>query len=172
MIPFLAGIHDGRGNRQRIIAAIRADPGIHVSLLAKRVGLSWRTTLYHVVILQGQGVIDSDRKLRERRLFPTEVPALHRAWLSALRNDNAIEVLRLLAASPLQSIPDLSHRLGSSEKVVRRQVANLVNAGLVERHGHFRPTYEPTLPGEELQRLLGEQGTRTTADADQSDLKL
>lgn len=33
--------------------------------------------------------------------------------------------------------------MGYSEKVVRRQVANLANAGLVERRGELRPVYAP-----------------------------
>jgi predicted transcriptional regulator len=141
MILFSAG-RDGAASRERILAAVQADPGIHVSLLAERVGLSWHTTMYHLRVLDRRRLVQVDKSDRERRAFPRGVPPVHRAWLAALRGDEAAEVLRLLMEDPRQTIPALSRRMGHSEKVVRRQVANLAEAGLVQRRGQMRPVYE------------------------------
>ncbi|MEA3165232.1 MAG: hypothetical protein QOJ26_76 [Thermoplasmata archaeon] len=142
MLFLLFGARDGAASRERILAAVLADPGVHVSLLAERVGLSWHTTMYHLRVLDGRRLVHVDKSERERRAFPRGLPPAHRAWLAAMRDDDAAEVLRLLMEDPRQTIPALSRRMGHSEKVVRRQVANLAQAGLVQRRGQMRPVYE------------------------------
>lgn len=154
MILFLAERRDGAGSRVKILQAVRQDPGIHVSLLAKRAGLSWQTTRYHLKILASQGLVQIDKGGRERRAFPLGVSTTHRSWLAALRTGEAAQVLRLLLADPGQTIPALSRRMGHSEKVVRRQIANLSNAGLVQRKGHLRPMYEPAVHSPDLAEWL------------------
>lgn len=141
MIVFLVR-RDGGASRSRILSAVQADPGIHVSLLAEQAGLSWHATIYHLRVLERQGLLQVEKGGRERRAFPTGVPESHRTWLAAMHLGEAVEVLRALMEDPRQTIPDLSRRMGHSEKVVRRQVANLSQAGLVQRHGQLRPVYE------------------------------
>ena len=139
----MIGMHrDGAASRARILSAVQGDPGLHVSLLAQQAGLSWHATIYHLRVLERQGLVQVEKGGRERRAFPTGVPDVHRAWLAAMRLGEAVDVLRALMQDPRQSIPDLSRRMGHSEKVVRRQVANLAQAGLVQRHGQLRPVYE------------------------------
>jgi DNA-binding IclR family transcriptional regulator len=154
MILFLAERRDGAGSRVKILQVVRQDPGIHVSLLAKRAGLSWQTTRYHLRILQTQGLVQVDKGGRERRAFPLGVSTTHRSWLAALRTGEAAQVLRLLLTEPGQTIPALSRRMGHSEKVVRRQIANLSQAGLVQRKGHLRPLYEPAIHSPDLAAWL------------------
>jgi len=144
--------------RAAILDAVRQDPGIHVAELARRVGLPWRTTSFHLAALERQGALVSYRRDRERHLFPAGVPDLHRDWLAALRSDNAQEVLHLLSDCPWQSIPQISRRTGFSQKVVRRQIANLVEAGLVQRRGTLRPEYDPIVGEAELARWLDRAG--------------
>lgn len=139
---FLVARRDGSDSRTRILDTVKEDPGIHVSMLAQRIGLSWHTTMYHLRLLERRRLVQVDKGDRERRAFPTGVPAAHRAWLAALRVGEAAEVLRLLQQDPRQTIPGLSRRMGYSEKVVRRQMANLSQAGLVHRRGQLRPVYE------------------------------
>jgi predicted transcriptional regulator len=151
---FAAERRDGIGSRDRILQAVREDPGIHISLLAKKAGLSWQTTRYHLRILAAHGLVQVDKGGRERRAFPLGVSTTHRSWLAALRTDEAAQVLRLLLADPGQTIPALSRRMGHSEKVVRRQIANLSQAGLVQRRGHLRPLYEPAVHSPDLAAWL------------------
>jgi predicted transcriptional regulator len=165
MIPllFLAERRDGAGSRVRILHEVRQDPGIHISLLAKRSGLSWQTTRYHLRILQTQGLVQVDKGGRERRAFPLGVSTTHRSWLAALRTGEAAQVLRLLLADPGQTIPAISRRMGHSEKVVRRQIANLSQAGLVQRRGHLRPLYEPAVQSPDLAAWLRQESEEAAA---------
>jgi predicted transcriptional regulator len=142
MIMFLAARRDGAASRARILAAVQADPGLHISLVAERTGLSWHTTMYHLKLLERRRLVQVDKGGRERRAFPAGLPAVHRTWLAAMRLAEAGDVLRLLLRDPRQSIPGLSRRMGHSEKVVRRQMAHLAEAGLVHRRGQMRPVYE------------------------------
>lgn len=142
MFLFATARKDGPASRQRILAEVAADPGIHVSELGERTGLSWHTIAYHLQILRRTHAVLVEKGRRERRVFPTEMPPGHRAWLAALRGDRAHEVLRLLLDDPQQGITSLSRRMGFSEKIVRCQVARLAEAGLVARRGHVAPVYE------------------------------
>src|SRR5687768_157214 len=157
---FFAVRRDGAASRARILAAVQADPGIHVSLLAERAGLSWHTTMYHLRLLERRRLVQVDKGDRERRAFPAGLPTVHRAWLAALRTGEAAEVLRLLQQDPRQTIPGLSRRMGYSEKVVRRQIAHLSQAGLVHRRGQLRPVYELSRAAEpELADWLRRRGS-------------
>jgi len=157
---FLVSRRDGAGSRARILAAIQADPGIHVAQLAERTGLSWHTTLYHLRLLERRRQVQVQKTDRERRAFPAGLPPAHRAWLAALRTGEAADLLRLLQQDPRQSIPRLSRRMGFSEKVVRRQMANLSQAGLVHRRGQLRPVYEVSRAAEpELAEWLRRRGS-------------
>jgi predicted transcriptional regulator len=137
-----AARRDGEASRHRILVAVQTDPGVHVSELVARTGLSWHTVAYHLRILVRQHAVAVEKENRERRVFPAGIPALQRAWLAALRGPRAAEVLRMVAGQPGLGISALSRRIGFSEKIVRRQVANLARAGLLERRGQLRPVYE------------------------------
>jgi DNA-binding transcriptional ArsR family regulator len=136
------GGEGGAESRKRVLAQVLADPGLSVAELAARANLTWRSTAYHVRLLQRAKAVEVEQGGRTRRVFPAGLPVKHRQWLSALRIGEASEVLRLLIAEPNQTIPGLSRRLGYSDKVVRRQVANLAEAGLLERRGSLRPVYD------------------------------
>lgn len=148
MTPFLFFVglrRDGRAMRARIRAEVQGDPGIHVAQLAERLGVSWHTACYHLGVLAKARHIQLEKQGRERRVFPAGMPARHRQWLAALRTEQAADVLRMLVRDPRLSVPTLSRRMGFSEKIVRRQIERLADAGLVSRRGELRPVYEPTL---------------------------
>jgi predicted transcriptional regulator len=136
------GSKDGQASRARIRELVQAEPGIHVSQLADRLGLSWHTIAYHLRMLETTRDIVLEKEGRERRAYPAGISYVHRRWLAGLRTARAADVLRSLLDDPRQTVPALSRRMGYSEKVVRRQVANLAEAGLLERHGKLRPVYE------------------------------
>lgn len=144
MLFFAAGGKDGKATRARIRALVQDEPGIHVSEIADRLGISWHTVGYHLGILARSRVVQLEKGGRERRVFPMGIPPRHRQWLAALRTEQAAEVLRILLRDPRLSVPVLSRRMGFSEKIVRRQVERLAEAGLVERRGELRPVYQPS----------------------------
>jgi predicted transcriptional regulator len=170
MMLFAGAGKDGRAMRDRIRAEVAREPGIHVSELAQRIGVSWHTTAYHLGVLAKSRSVLLEKGGRERRVFPAGMPSHHRRWLVALRSEEAAEVLRLLLKDPRQSVPVLSRRMGFSEKIVRRQVARLAEAGLVDRLGELRPVYEPA-PQARMAEAMG-LGLERRRSGDQGALPL
>lgn len=167
---FVARGRDGAASRALIRAVVDAEPGIHVSRLADRTGLSWHTIAYHLRMLEATGILAVEKRGRERRAYPVAVSEVHRRWLAGLRTERAADVLRSLLEDPRQSVPALSRRIGYSEKVVRRQVANLAEAGLLERHGTLRPVYELSPDAApELAEWLRRRGSESGLAADPAD---
>ena len=161
MLFFAGRGKDGRAMRARMRELIQAEPGIHVAELAQRLAVSWHTAAYHLGVLVKTRVVQLEKGDRERRAYPAGISARHRQWLAALRADQAVEVLRnLMEGTPL-SVPVLSRRMGFSEKIVRRHVERLADAGLLQRRGELRPVYEanPNLEATDdrpwLERRLG-----------------
>ena len=141
-VPSPAARHDGRASRAAILQLVRQDPGIHVTEISDRTGLSWHTTAYHLGILERSGMLAVEKVGRDRCVFPKGVPARQRPWLVALRAGQAVDILRVLFDEPRQDVPELARRVGRSEKVVRRRLADLEEAGVLHRVGTWRPVYE------------------------------
>ncbi|MEA3165248.1 MAG: hypothetical protein QOJ26_92 [Thermoplasmata archaeon] len=133
---------EGEANRALIQSLVEEDPGIHVSEIADRVGRSWHTTAHHLALLQRAGKVAVEKAGRDRRVFPAGIPARHRRWLAAMRVGQSRAIVRALLDGSRLNVPELSHRLGCSEKVVRRRISDLVRAGLVGRIGTWHPVYE------------------------------
>lgn len=133
--------HDGPANRGRILEAVRTSPGIHVAELAKRLGLSWHTTAYHLQVLRAAGELALDKHGRDHHAFPNGLSAKDRHRMALLWPDQAKDLLASLLACRWLTIQGLAERLGWSERRVQRQVGRLVEGGLVERIGDWRPLF-------------------------------
>jgi DNA-binding transcriptional ArsR family regulator len=120
---------------------VERDPGIHVTEIAERTGLSWHTTAYHLAILRRASKVTIQRTGRDQCVFAKGIPVRQRRWFVATRSGQAREILRILLDERLQSVAALSRRTGVSAKVVRRRVQHLEEAGLVVRSGTWRPVY-------------------------------
>lgn len=142
---------DGDATRARLIQAIRANPGIHAADLSERLGLAWSTVDYHLRVLRRGELIKVVKALREKHLFPLEVEPTQHMWFAALRDEGAHRVFQRLIELPGQGVPLLSQWAGLSQKVIRRQLTDLIDVGLVTKRGQARPTFEPNL--EVLRRL-------------------
>lgn len=145
---------DGLARRGSILATVEEEPGIHMTVLAARSGLSWHATAYHVRILERLGLVESGRGGRDRRVFPAGLSASHRAALVAARTERALDVLRILLDVAPQGVATISRRMGCSPKVVRRAMAALQAAQLVQQSGSWRPTYLPDRAA--ARRFLGQ----------------
>lgn len=137
----LAASPDSHVSRAIVQVTVEREPGIHVSEIAERTGLSWHTVDYHLGVLRRSGRVVLQRKGRNRCVFPTSIPRRQRRWLASLRADPARAILLALLEDPGQGIPALARRTGLSMKVVRRRVADLVRAGILTRAGTWRPVY-------------------------------
>ncbi len=132
---------DGDASRQRILAAIQAEPGIHAADLEERVELAWSTISYHARVLEKRGLISTEKSNREKRLFPTTIPATQHTWFAALRDDDTNSVLKRILTTEDQGLPELSADLGLPQKVMRRHLSTLKDAGLVDRTQTPKPLY-------------------------------
>lgn len=158
---FLAGwLRNGKETRRRIAELVAYFPGIHVSEISVRLGLAWSTVDYHVRQMERKSIIDLQKDSRELRAFPRGLPSHERAWLVALRDDDACRILRTLLERPDLGITSLSAGLDLSKKVIKHHLGIFVDTGLLRREGEFRPRFKPQ-PGTEgwlAERLAAEPG--------------
>lgn len=147
MFLFFAARHrDGDGTRARIMQAIRAHPGIHTSDLSDHLKLAWSTVDYHLQVLKRDEVISIVKALRECHAFPADVEPSQHMWFATLRDQGNHRIFQRLLELPGQGVPMLSEWAGLSHKIIRRQLTDLLDVGLINRTGGIsRPTYEPNL---------------------------
>ena len=136
-----SGIQGLSPTRQRLLALVAAQPGINKSRLCAGLGVAWGTVAYHVHILATSGLIDVEAVGREVNLFPRGLSESQRRLLKALREPTALQVVEALGLVRETGLQDLSAQLGVSRKVVRRHLAQLLQAGLVQDKGTRRARY-------------------------------
>lgn len=140
MILLLADTRNGRETRARIMEAVRRDPGVNKSDLARRLGHSWGTMSHHVQRLTRQGQVRAFRDGRSLLLYPADIPGSHLRQLAALQGEVPVKIMGLLSECE-RGIQELVGLVGSSRKVVRRTLQHMDEAGLVGRgpglHGKF-----------------------------------
>lgn len=127
--------------RQRLLNLVNTEPGINKTSLCGRLGVAWGTVAYHVEVLACAGLIEVKPEGREANLFPRGLADSRRRLLLALRAPDAQLVLGAVGAVRQSSLLELSRRIGLSRKVVRRHLAQLQAAGLVQDKGTRRPRY-------------------------------
>jgi predicted transcriptional regulator len=140
LILLMAGTRNGRETRERILDAVRRDPGVNKSDLARRLGHSWGTMSHHIQRLTRQGQVRAFRDGRSLLLYPADVPVSHLRQLAALQGEVPLKIMDHLAKGE-RGIQELVGLVGSSRKVVRRTLQHMDEAGLVGRgpglHGKF-----------------------------------
>lgn len=138
----MRGRHRRHPTREAILDLVIETPGIHKSELCRRLELSWGTVSHHVSMMSRNGLLDAVRNGRELSLFPPQVAERFQTVFLALREDGSNELLALLASGKPQPLSSLSRALNCSRKVVRRQLAQLQEAGVVHRGtGHLGRFY-------------------------------
>lgn len=141
----LAVFRDGEATRVRIQEAVAASPGINVRQLCQGLDLAWSTVAYHLGVLRHRQAVHVTKDGRDLHLYAGDVPHGVRTALRVLRDDDAERVLAAVLANPNQGVYGLSANLGLSHKVVRKHLARLRDAGLVEKLGEYRPRYRSTV---------------------------
>ncbi|MGI0150263.1 MAG: winged helix-turn-helix transcriptional regulator [Thermoplasmata archaeon] len=119
-------------SRERILALVEAEPGLHLRELPRRLGLSLRSVRYHLEVLARQELVTPHRSGRFERWFLSRVfPQPDRAIISALRVRGQRAILQhLLRHGPTRSAA-LQATIEGSTVSVTRWLANLVDQGLV-----------------------------------------
>lgn len=124
--------------REAIFQAIRAAPGISASDLAKKVGVSWGTTIYHLDVLEQNRMVTSLREGRHRRYFENGANlAASKQAVAILQNPVTAGVVETVKRAPGATQKELAGATGMSPQALHWHLARLVGAGLVrkERHG-------------------------------------
>ncbi len=120
--------------RQRILAVVRADPGVHVRRVSLLTGMSWNACQHHLRSLEAEGTL-VHRKVGARvcwydasgGAFP------HKAAAALLHEPRNLRVARAVAERPGQSQSRIAERLGYAASSVHRRVRRLEDAGLLRR---------------------------------------
>lgn len=124
--------------RERIFAAIRDNPGLSASDLARLANVSWGTTIYHLEVLEQTRMVSSLRKGRYRRYFENGAAlATSKDAVAILRNPVTARVVDMLRARPGVTQKELAGATGMSPQALHWHLARLVETGLVrkEREG-------------------------------------
>lgn len=124
--------------RERIFAAIRANPGLSASDLARLADVSWGTTIYHLDVLEQTRMVSSIRKGRYRRYFENGAAlTTSKDIVAVLRNTVTASVVDILRARPGVTQKELAAATNMSPQALHWHLSRLVETGLVrkEREG-------------------------------------
>ena len=135
--------------RESILAAIESHPGVTKAELCRMTGLSWGAVSHHIRHCTRDGNVRTVQTDRKVFLYLSGVHTDQLTLMRLLRNDLAMRVVSEVKEHPGMGINDLSKRLDISRKVVRRHLADLVYAGVMERSEDYRPKFRVVQnPGE------------------------
>ena len=121
--------------RGRIYGLVESNPGIHYTLIRKRLGVGNGTLTYHLATLEREGFIRSEWDGLYKRFFPAQMPFSKGGAVEP--GPVQREILELVKRRPGISQKEISHETGLSKRVVSYHVARMVEAELVrtERDG-------------------------------------
>ncbi|MHB8634421.1 MAG: helix-turn-helix domain-containing protein, partial [Thermoplasmatota archaeon] len=124
--------------RRQLMAAIEAEPGIHLRALVRRSGQGSGAVRHHVAKLVHANLVVQRKAGGYLCLFPADatgsVEAAEAAASGATKADGARRVLRAVAAGPAGVRP-LAARAGLAPSTVEHHLVRLSAAGLVQRRG-------------------------------------
>ena len=122
--------------RGRIYGMIESNPGVHYTLIKKKVGVGNGTLTYHLSTLEREGFIRAEWDGLYKRFYPSQMataPGEPVVELSAVQT----ELLGHIRQTPGITQKELGERTGVSKRVVSYHIAQMAQARLirVERDG-------------------------------------
>lgn len=126
------------GTAQLVMQEVAQNPGIFKSEVCRRLALGWGTVSHHVRRLQDSGQLNVELVAGRACLFLPHIAHSQRLRLVTLMRSE--QFLVHLERGPT-TVPELCRVSGLSRRVVQRKLDELLRAGVVERAGHYRPTY-------------------------------
>ena len=141
---------DARQVRERILAAVRAEPGLTVGDLQRALQVSQGTLHYHLLRLRAYGEVTCVPSGRRRLVFPASQAREDvdlAAAVARLRGATARRIAEYLTRAAPASIADIAAALGARPRVIYYHVGHLLRAGLVTmtltpRHRRFAPSLD------------------------------
>ncbi len=134
-------------SRERIFQAIRANPGINLSEVNRLAELGWGVTVYHLKMLEKNGLIFSYARTRDRCFF--ENTPRNRSLtdaISALANKERVQAIaQAVVRTPGRNQSQLIESTGLTQRTASYYLSRLAKDGLVERRREKNYTfYYPT----------------------------
>ncbi len=129
-----ASAREGNDTRRAIAGYLATTPGAHFSKIRDDLSLGTGETQHHLRRLVDAGSIESHADGEYRRYFPTgQFSGFERTALGYLRRETPRALLLALLADPDATGAALADRAGVSRATVSRALADLVEAGILDR---------------------------------------
>lgn len=141
--------------RERILATVESDPGIHFRGLVRSLDLAHGQVQYHVRELRGSdAVVAEDHRGRTHYYLPTYDPWERRA-IAVLRRETARDVVTDLLERDERRPAAVADSVGVARSTLEWHLEALAGAGLVEkrRDAGNRVTLVVTRPAETAELL-------------------
>lgn len=121
-------------SRERIFEAIQANPGINLSQVHRLAELGWGVTVYHLKMLEKNGIVFSDARGRDRCFFENtpENRAMQGAIAALANKERAQEIASIVVAEPGLNQREVVRRAGVSQRAASYYLSKLNDQGLVE----------------------------------------
>lgn len=128
------------GSRERLLATIRATPGLAVADLAERTALPRNTVTYHLRVLERERLVSSTRNGRNRLFFaPGSLEKRDQAEaMATLRHETSLALARAIGESPGVDQKQLCARVGVSPSLAHWHADRLVASGVVDKRREGR----------------------------------
>jgi predicted transcriptional regulator len=129
--------------RDQILQVVRNDPGVNTTDLGVRVDAGWGTVVYHVGVLEKNGMISSLVDGRYHRFFPVGVMDFSaRGQLAVMKNLRTKAIYELIAHDPGIVQQRLASGIGISAPATIFHLKRLEETGLIGRvkkgrHVHY-----------------------------------
>lgn len=120
--------------RERIFNAIKTQPGVSASDLAREAGVSWGTTIYHLEVLEQNKMVSSIRNGRHRRYFENGcVIGTSKDVVAVLQNAVTAKVERNVRTTPGVTQKQLATATGMSPQALHWHLTRLVRVGVIRK---------------------------------------
>ncbi|HID73673.1 MAG TPA: winged helix-turn-helix transcriptional regulator, partial [Thermoplasmata archaeon] len=108
----------GHRARHEILRTLERNPGLSLGSLIENVGDSRSTVMYHLRVLEKEGLVRSTREGRARRYFPESMPVRPTIDLEEA-------IIETIARNPGVDITHVANELGTSKQLVSYHVQKL-----------------------------------------------
>jgi DNA-binding transcriptional ArsR family regulator len=127
--------------RRLILAAIESQPGCTKAEICRTTGLSWGSVSHHIRRCTRLGHVRAIKTDRKVFLYLPTIHSDQMTMMRLLRNDVVQRLVSEVRGHPGTGINALSRSLDVSRKIIRRHLADLVYAGVMERSADYRPKF-------------------------------
>jgi|GEM_PF-2281732 len=137
--------------REQLLDAITHDPGVGATDLARRTDIGWGTVVYHLTVLERNGLVSSLVDGRHRRFFPVgTIDFSRRGQLAVLKNERTKALYLRIAQDPGIIQEALAANVGLTRPAAIWHLQRLEGSGLVGRvrkgrRVHYYPNESPAV---------------------------